>query len=349
MLKRNAQSMQVKMWLWVLLGVLVLSPLQRAAAQDTRALVPYPRDVLIETVDPESKMPRSSFCIGMNTLEVKLTNNTNARQYVYVVNRDTSGVARTLYRGWLEMGQTYLSTLMQSRLGLSGPAGTEALRVDIGSYDNNVTPGSWMTFYVQDCGSSYPPGGTVGSANLWAQVYPYAIAQGSKGTITLQTSVDGVQMGGYYVDILNSYGQLWKRLPLNKRAYQPYQVILPVGKTTKPAQLTYTANLWSQGNLGGNGQPQKIGTTSFSFRVVTAGATPTPYETGYTYPGNQSVPYASGYSWSPMMADPYGSMMSTQGMSYGQYVPYTMPYAAGSMPYDANYKMDGSASERAIE
>lgn len=352
MLSSKGQSMHVKVWLCVLMVVLVVNPLQRVAAQDTRALTPYPRDIQIETVDPETKMPRSAFCIGMNTLEVKLTNNTGARQYVYVVNRDSSGIARTLYRGWLEGGSAYLSTLMQSRLGLSGPAGTEALRVDIGSY-NNVTPGSWMTFYVQDCGSGYPPnGGGIGSAYIWAQIYPYAIQQGGKGTITLQTSVDGMQMGGYYIDILNSYSQLWKRLPVTKRAYEQYQVTLPVGRTTKPAMLTYTVNLYAQGNLSGNGQPQRIATTYFSFRVVKPGSV-MPYDPGYTNPGYDgmpNMPYSSGYSGFYTQNDPYGTYgVPYQGMQYGQqYMPYTMPYG-GTTPYDSNYNVGSSSTERSID
>jgi len=301
--------------------VVMVAPSLRVSAQDTRSIVPYPRDITIETVDPETKMPRSSFCIGMNTLDVKLTNNTGSRRSVYVVNRDTRGIERTLYSGWLEAGQHYLSTLIQARLEVTGPAGTEALRVDINDY-GRVTPGNWMTFYVQDCGGYPPPGGGYGSAYLWAQIYPYAIPQGEKGTITLQTNVESRSGAMYYFEILNSYGQFWKRLPVSKRPYEQYQVSLSVGSTTKPAMLTYTVNLWLETQTGG--QRQKVGTTHFSFRVITPGSNPMPYDTGYpTYPG---MPYAPGSAWTPGWT-PYGGVMpysSYQGM------PYTMPYGSQS-------------------
>ena len=52
--------------------------------------------------------------------------------------------------------------------------------------------------------------------------------------ITLQTTVGAQTNMTYYFEILNSYAQLWKRIPVTKRAYAQYQITLPVGKTTKP-------------------------------------------------------------------------------------------------------------------
>jgi len=303
-------------------------------AQETRSIVPYPRDITVEAVDPETKMPRSSFCIGLNTLDVKLTNNTGYRRYVYLVNRDTTGTERTLYSGWLETGQHYLSTLIQSQLKVTGPAGTEALRVDVGDY-GQVTTGVWMTFYVQDCGGYPPPGG--GYGYIWARIYPYAIAQGQKGTITLQTSIGQQGNATYYFEILNSYGQLWKRIPLSKQPYESYQVTLTVGKTTKPALLTYTVNLWVEAGFGG--ERQKVATTNFSFRVVTPGTSSSPYEQPWN-PGQQGNPYAPGYSWPPT-SNPYGGTMPYPG-TYDQGLPYT------TVPYGTGYNMQGQ-QDRPIE
>jgi hypothetical protein len=326
----------------VVLTIAVMVVPRSGLAQDTRSLVPYPRDITVEAVDPETKMPRSSFCIGLNTLDVKLTNNSGYRRSVYLVNRDTRGVERTLYSGWLETGQQYLSTLIQARLEVTGPAGTEALRVDVSEY-GRVTPGAWMTFYVQDCGGGYPPPGG-GYAYVWARIYPYAIPQGAKGTITLQTSVESRANAMYYFEILNSYGQFWKRFPVSKRPYESYQVVLNVGKTTKPAMLTYTVNLWLESSAGG--ERQKVATTNFSFRVVTPGTSSSPYEQPW-YPGEQQgSPYAPGNSWPPAW-NPYGGMMPYSGMPYDQGSPYMMsPY--GTTPYGPQYNVQGQ-QDRSIE
>ena len=103
------------------------------------------------------------------------------------------------------------------------------LRVDSGDF-GRTTPGSWVSFYVQNCGGYPPGGGGYGQAFVWARIYPYAIPQGGKGTITLQTTVQSQTNMTYYFEILNSWDQLWKRLPVSKRPYEQYQVILPVGK-----------------------------------------------------------------------------------------------------------------------
>lgn len=322
---------------WILLvgvTIAVMVAPQFGLAQEMRSIIAYPRDITVETVDPETKMPRSSFCIGLNTLDVKLTNNSGYRRYAYLVNRDTTGTERTLYSGWLETGQHYLSTLIQSHLQVTGPAGTEALRVDVSDY-GRVTTGVWMTFYVQDCGGYPQPGG--GSGYIWARIYPYAIAQGQKGTITLQTSVSPQANATVYFEILNSYGQLWKRIPVSKQPYEAYQVSLSVGQTTKPAVLTYTVNLWFESGSGGN--RQKIATTSFSFRVVTPGTSSSPYEQPW-YPGEQGSPYAPGYSWPPT-SNPYGGMLPYSG-TYGQGTPYT------TVPYGTGYNMQGQ-QDRQIE
>ncbi len=312
----------------VILGIVLIIavtafPVNLVFAQDVRSIVPYPRDIRIETVDPVTKMPKNSFCIGINAIDAKLTNNSEYRRYVYVINRDTRGMERTLYNGWLEPGTHYLSSLIGMQLELVGPPGTEMLRVDTGDY-GKIMAGNWVTFYVQDCGG-YPPGGGYGEAFLWAQIYPYAIPQGGKGTITLQTNVESRPNMTYYFEILNSWGQLWKRLPVSRRPYEHYQVTLPVGKTTKPGMLTYTVKLWLES--GFVGERRNVATTHFSFRVVTPGSAPTPYEPGYPGPPGWYPPYDLPYPGTP-------------------YTPYIPPY--GTYPYGTGYQM-GPQGERSIE
>jgi hypothetical protein len=337
------------------LTIAVIVPAASALAQDTRSIVPYQRNqVLIETVDPESKLPRSSFCIGVNSIDVRLSNNSEDRQFVYVVNRDTNGTEQLLYRGWVEPGQQYLSDLMQAQLEVTGPAGTESLRVDVQEY-GGISTGPWMTFYVQECGW-YPPGGGgggYGQALIWAQMYPYALPQGGKGTITVQTSVGAQANMTYYFEILNSYDQLWKRIPVSKRPYERYQLTLPVGEDTKPQMLTYTVNLWLESGYGR--ERQRVATNKFSFQVVTPGSSSTPYQPGYPggtgypgYPGyypnypGYSGSYPSGYGWPPTTTwDPYSG-----GMPYSS-SPYTMP-TYGVSPYGTQYSVGGT-TERSID
>jgi hypothetical protein len=301
---------------------------------------------MIEVVDPMTKTPMQSFCIGQNAIDVKLTNNSNYRKYVSVLNRDTKGMERTLYRGWLEPGTQYLSTLIGMRLELTGPAGTEMLRADVYEY-GQALPGNWVSFYVQDCGGSgsgqWPPGQWPGQyAQMWAQVSPYAIEQGKKGVITLQTSVGSYQAATYSFEILNSWNQLWKRIPVNKAPYQRYQITLPVGTSTKPGLLTYTVNLWAEAGMG---ERRKIATTRFSFRVVTPGSAQTQYESGYPgYPGYSGYP---AYPTYPGYSDP----------GYSTYMP---PYYGSSSYYEGSYSnepfflyggdsLQGSANERQIQ
>jgi hypothetical protein len=300
-------------------------------------------------------MPKNSFCIGINAIDVKLTNNSGYRRYVYVINRDTRGTEQRLYNGWLEPGAHYLSSLMGTQLELIGPAGTEMLRVDISDYRTSSS-GNWATFYVQDCGGGYPPGGGYGEALLWARMYPYALPQGGKGTIILQTNVESRPNMTYYFEILNSWGELFKQFPATKRPYDQYQLTLHVGEKTKPGMLTYTAKLWLES--GFVGERRNVATTQFSFQIVTPGSEPTPYEPGYPgypeypgypgypgypeYPGSPGTP---GYSWPPVW-DPYsGSPYS--GTPYSPTSPYTMPQY-GTYPYGTGYQM-GTKSERSIE
>jgi hypothetical protein len=300
----------------------IVSSVNWAFAQEARRIVPYPRGVQIETIDPVTRMPRNSFCIGVNAIDARLINNSEYRGYVSVINRDTTGRERTLYRGWLEPGTHYLSTLMRTQLELTGPAGTEMLRVDVNDYGQSV-PGNWVSFYVQNCGGPtpgpgpWPPG--PGYAQLWAWVYPYAIEQGKKGTVTLQTDVESRPNMTYYVEILNSWGKLWKRFPANRRPYERYQVTLPVGKTTKPGMLTYTVNLWLEQGFGG--QRRNVATTRFSFRVVAPGSTPPQYDPRYPeYPGYPQYP-----GWQPYSGEPYFG-----APSYGTTPPsWTPPYGTG--------------------
>jgi hypothetical protein len=349
-----AQRMMWSSWL-VLVAVIiaVIGPIAPVQAQEARSIVPYPRDqVLIETVDPESKLPRSSFCIGVNTIDVRLTNNSAQRQFVHVVNRDTRGAEQLLFRGWIAPGQNYLSALMQAQLEVTGPAGMESLRVDVQNSFGQIIPGAWMTFYVQDCGWYPPGGGGHGQALIWAQIAPYALPQGGRGTITVQTSVGAQPNLSYYFEILNSYDKLWRRVPVTKRAYEPYQLTLPVGTTTRPQTLTYTVNLWLESGYGGG--RQRVATTKFSFQVVKPGTSATLYDQGYPgspsgYPTAPMYPtfpqtgtYGSGYAWPPTTWDPYSG-----GMPYSS-SPYMMP-SYGISPYGMPYSQRGLSSERSIE
>jgi hypothetical protein len=339
MLKRMLFSMMLGIVV-VTLTVTMVS-INRGYAQGERSIVPSGRDILIQTVDPMTKMPKSSFCIGANAIDVKLTNNSGYRRYVYVIDRDTRGLERTLYTGWLEPGMYYLSALMRTQLEVTGPAGTESLRVDVGDAGQNMS-GRWVTFYVQDCGS-YPPGGNYGDAYVGAQIYPYAIPRGGKGTITLQTNVESQANMIYYFEILNSWGQLWKRLPVSRQPYEQYQLTLKVGKTTKLGMLTYTVKLWQESGYAGG--RRNIATTQFSFRVVAAGSAAMPYDPGYQEsPTNPAEP---GYPWPPTW-DPYGSSssLSSSGMPSSQVSPYTIP-SYGAYP-GTGYQL-GTQSERAIE
>jgi hypothetical protein len=304
--------------------------------------------VTAETIDPVTQAPKTVFCIGVNAIDVKLTNNSGYRRYVYVMNRDTSGMERTLYAGWLESGTSYLSHLIQAQLEVTGPAGTEMIRVDTGD-GGQMMPGNWVTFYVQNCGGgTYPP---YGQAVVWAQVYPYAIAQGSKGTITLQMNVESRANVTYYFEILNSWGQLWKRFPVSKRPYEQYKVTLPVGKTTKPAVLTYTVKLWLESGV--TGDRREVASQRFSFRVVEPGSAPDPYAPSYpgypgypSYPSYPTYPTYPGYP-SPDWYSPYGDPYS--GMPYGGGMPYnTSPYEMS--PYGTSgYPMGSSQGERPIQ
>jgi hypothetical protein len=364
---------------------MLVLPVYQVNAQETRSIVPYPRGVQVEAIDPTTGTPKTTFCTGVNTIDIRLTNQTGYAQFVSVINRDTRGTERTLYRGQLVSGASYLSQLLGSQLELTGPAGTEIVRVvpDASGYaeENSVS------YYVQDCGGPgpgpWPPGGGGGYAQLWAQVYPYALEQGKKGTITLQTSVGAQPNMAYYFEILNSWDQLWKRIPADRRPYERYQVTLPVGETTKPAMLTYTVNLWLESGVGG--QRQKVATTRFSFRVIPAGSTPPPYDPGYqgypgypsqpsypgypsqpsypgypsqpSYPGYPSQPSYPGYPSQPsypgypsypgMDPSPYSGMSD-----YGTISPYGMPtygmYPYGADPYATSYPGQ-SADERPIQ
>jgi hypothetical protein len=273
-------------------------------------------------------MSRNVFCTGMNSIDVKLTNNSGYRKYVSVINQDTEGKEQPLFYGWLEPGEHYLSELMRMQFSLPGPAGLETVRVVVYEYGQMI-PGSAVSFYVQDCGGyPYGGGGYGYYAQVWAYAYPYAIEQGKKGTVLLQTNVTSQHNVTYYFEILNSYGQLWKRIPVSKQPYERYQVPLPVGKKTKPGMLTYTVKLWFE--PGSKGARRNIATSKFSFRVLAAGSRPSPYYPGY--PGYQG--------WQPYSGDPYSGMPSYgTDPSYGM-TPYT-PYPYGMNPYGMGYTTGG--------
>ncbi len=306
------------------------------AAQDTRKIVPFPREVWVETVDAMTKMPKSTFCIGVNTVDLKLTNNSQSGLMVSVVNRDTMGRERTLYNGWLNPGNSYLSKLLGMSLQLTGPAGTEMVRADISEYGQTMS-GRWVSFNVQNCGTPDPgTDPTPGYGQVWAQVYPSVIEQGQKGMIVLQTSAGYQPNMPSYIEILNSWGQLWKRIPVTKQSYQRYEVALPVGTKTKPGMLTYTVNVWSEGWR----QRQQVASTCVSFYVARRGeAYPMPYNQGAAM--NSGCPDMSGYS-QPMPS--MGGMMPEYGTP--SYVP--APY--GMTPYSAGYQTQGTfPTERQIQ
>lgn len=322
-----------------LIGLLVFTiavlgaSLNQVAAQGERGIIQYPRDVSVETVNPATQMPSNVFCIGPNMIDVKLTNNKGQRTYIAVVNRDTKGAERTLYRGWLEPGIQYLSALLRMQLEVTGPAGMEMLRVDVDNY-GQLAPGNWISFYVQNCGGPTPGG----YAQLSARIYPQAIEQGKKGTILLQTNVQSQAGRMYSFEILNSWGQLWKRFPATKYPFEQYQVVLAAGKTTKPGMLTYTVNLWSE--TGYAGQRTKVATTQFSFWIVVPGAAMPPYSPDYAggYPGMGVDPSTmptpmypgSSYGTSPSYDMPPSGMNPAV-----PYVPNGMPfYGPGANPMD---------------
>jgi len=335
---QNSTMKMVTVWGIVLLVALSVMPMHRAAAQDSRAIVPSPREsVTMEAIDPTTGMPKNTFCTGANAIDVRLTNNSGYGQFVSVLNRDTRGVQRTLFSGQLQTGVSYLSRLLGMQLALNGPAGTEAIWMT-----TNMGQGaeSMVSYYVQECGGTYPPNPWQQYAQVWAQVSPNMIEQGKKGTITVQTSV-GAQMGAvYYLEILNSWGQLWKRIPVTKAPYDYYQVTLPVGTKTKPDFLTYTVHVAMESGMGG--QSQRIGTTQFSFQVVRPGTVPPmmgPYNPDYQ---GQMMPPA----WTPYGVNPSTGVNNGYMESHPSFVvaPYT-PYSS----YGLNPMGGTSSKERSIE
>jgi hypothetical protein len=299
--------------LLILAGMVM--PAHQAVAQGVRGIMPYDREIQIEAVDPMTRMARNAFCTGFNTIDVKLTNSSQQRKYVTIINYDTEQKEQPLYYGWLEPGEQYLSEVMRLRFNLTGPAGIETLRVVVNEYGQMI-PGSAASYYVQDC-AGFPGGGGSGYyAQVWASVSPSAIEQEKKGTVLLQTNVKSSSYATYYFEILNSYDQLWKRIPVGSRPYERSQVTLPVGKKTKPGVLTYTVKLWYE--PGTKGARRVLATTRFSFRVMNAGS-------GY-YPAS---PYNQGYpgtGWPAYSGTPYSNMpyYGTDPF-YGTGYPMAMP------------------------
>ena len=295
---------------------------QSFAQQEGYRIIPSPR-LTVEAVDPSTGAAKNSFCIGSGSIDVKLSNNSGTGQFVTLVNRDTRGIERRLYAGQLPNGVSYLSRLLGTQLSLTGPAGTETLRLETNDSQWQGA-GNQVSYSVRNCGGqgSWIP---APQAQVTAHVQPYAIEQGKKGTIYLQASVGYQQNGTYYFEILNSWGQLWKRIPVTKQPFATYQVSLPVGTKTKPGMLTYTVNV-----LAGN--EQKIGTTRVSFNVIKAGSAQPPYNPGYsgypsyptqagnfpTHPGYVDIPYGRPQG--------YGTPQSSQAPMYS---PYSTGYGYG--------------------
>ncbi len=297
-------------------------------AQMSRHIIPSPR-LTIEAIDPVTGAAKESFCIGPASIDVKLSNNSASTMHVTLVNRDTRGIERRLYTGQIPNGVSYLSRLLGTQLSLTGPEGRESLRLESSAQWQDSS--NQVSYYVRNCGGQggWSPDPGYGYATVAAQVQPYAIEQGRKGTMMLQSSVGYQQGVAYYFEILNSWGQLWKRIPVTKPPFAQYQVVLPVGKKTRPGILTYTVNLLAGPGHGGE---QKLGSTRVSFRVIKAGSAQPPYNPGYpgypTYPGYVDVPYGwssqnyyQGGPQSPMYSSPSSGLgyRSESGPDYYGY------------------------------
>lgn len=233
---------------------------EEVQGQPRREIVPYPR-ITLETVDYYTKSPRTTFCIGSNQIDVRLTNHTNESRYINLVNRDTRGVTKTLYAGRLNPGTHYLSNLMDSTFDIQGPPGVESIRLEVDrDYESGYS--RWINFNIRYCGDPGEPGG-----GLWitASVNPWSIPQGESGVITIKTNASSRGSIRYYFEIYNSWGHLWKQVEARKRAPATYDLKLVVDYNTPPGTLTYSVKLWSE---TGYGQRRLEASKTFSFRVV---------------------------------------------------------------------------------
>jgi hypothetical protein len=226
-----------------------------------RKLVPQPRvRISIETVDYYTKYPKTSFCIGRDRIDIRLTNRGDYSQYIYLMNRDTRGVTRTLYSGRLNPGTYYLSDLMDVMFEVEGPPGTESLWVNVDG-DSSYGYAHRVRFRVLDCDDRpYPD-------DLWISAYvtPWSIPQGGSGVITIRTNASSRPSVRYYFEIYNSWGHLWRRVEAWKRSPGVYELDLVVDRETPPGVLTYTVKLWSETRYG---YRRLEATNQFTFRVV---------------------------------------------------------------------------------
>lgn len=231
-----------------------------AQGQQRREIVPYPR-ITVETVDYYTKSPRTSFCIGTSQIDIRLTNYTNESRYISLINRDTRGVSRTLYRGYLNPGTYYLSDLIDATFDIQGPPGEESIRLDVDrKYESEYS--RWINFRVRYCDSQDDPGG-----RFWVKVSvnPWSIPQGGSGIVTVKTNASSKDSTRYYLEIYNSWNHLWRRIEAWKRPPGTYDLELAVSRSTPPGTLTYTVKLWSETRYG---QRRLEASKTFTFRVV---------------------------------------------------------------------------------
>ena len=60
------------LYILVLIIAVIGDPINRVFAQDARGIVPQPRDrITLETIDPATKTPKNSFCIGANAIDAR--------------------------------------------------------------------------------------------------------------------------------------------------------------------------------------------------------------------------------------------------------------------------------------
>jgi len=231
-----------------------------ARGQERWRIIPYPR-ITVETVDYYTKAPRTSFCLGRNQIDIRLSNNSYESYYVHLINRDTREVTRTLYRGWLGPGTHYLSDLTGSTFDIQGPPGVESIRLDL-DRDSGLEDGRWVRFTTRYCDRPEDPG------HLWitASISPRVIPQGGSGLITIRTNASSRSSVRYYLEIYNSWGNLWRRVEAWKRAPGTYDLELVVGRETPPGALTYTVELWSE--TPGYRHRRLEARSSFTFRVA---------------------------------------------------------------------------------
>jgi hypothetical protein len=241
------------------LSVLNFEGFTKEAQGASRRIIYDPR-ITLTTVDYHTKAPRSTFCIGRNQIDIRLTNYGDYSRHVNLINRDTRGITRTLYNGRLGPGTHYLSDLLDATFDVQGPAGTEYVWIDTdGDYDPDYD--SRARFRVIYCEDPEDP------RDFWitASVNPRSIPQGGRGIITVKTNASSQYSRRYYFEIYNSWGHRIHKVDAWKRSPGTYDLDLFVDHDTAPGILTYTAKLWSKDRYG---RQRLVASRRFTFRVV---------------------------------------------------------------------------------